>query len=374
MRTLAVELLLAGTLCVALPARGAESPVGFRVIQKRDTTRAIKSAPEGRPIQIAVWYPAKPAKAAASSLMRYRDYMALGLSEKSFAPPSPASVEQMLGEYRKFLAATGVESADAEALIATPMRAIREAPAAEGSFPLVLLAPGNAQSAEDMAALAEELAAHGFLVASVPSPTRISGPMQSEADIPEKADEQATDLGFARRALGSQAREGRIGVVGHSFGARAALLLAMRDSDVAAVASLDGGIGAKTGAGLLEKARGFSKERMRAPLLHVYEELDPQMAPDFTLIRSLDRSDRWLIRAGALHHIHFTTIGALVAVSPGLFKATSATEETSPAWAALLDATESFLGAFVAQPPEDAARWQPPESRELRVEKLPASR
>jgi hypothetical protein len=134
------------------------------------------------------------------------------------------------------------------------------------------------------------------------------------------------------------------------------------------VASLDGGIGAKTGAGLLEKARGFSKERMRAPLLHVYEELDPQMAPDFTLIRSLDRSDRWLIRAGALHHIHFTTIGALVAVSPGLFK------ETSPAWAALLDATESFLGAFVAQPPEDAARWQPPESRELRVEKLPASR
>jgi hypothetical protein len=140
------------------------------------------------------------------------------------------------------------------------------------------------------------------------------------------------------------------------------------------VVSLDGGIGAKTGAGLLEKARGYSRERMRAPLLHVYEELDPQMAPDFTLLRSLDRSDRWLIRAGALHHIHFTTIGALVAVSPGLFRATSATTETEPAWLALLETTESFLGAFVAGPAEDAARWQPPESRELRVEKLPASR
>jgi dienelactone hydrolase len=280
----------------------------------------------------------------------------------------------MLGEYRKFLAATGVESADAEALIATPMRAVRDAPAAEGSFPLVLLAPGNAQSAEDMAALAEFLAAHGFLVASVPSPTRISGPMESEADIPEKADEQATDLGFARRALGVQAREGRVGVAGHSFGARAAVLLAMRDADVAAVVSLDGGIGSKTGAGLLEKARGFARERMRAPLLHVYEELDPQMAPDFALIRSLDRSERWLVRAGALHHIHFTTIGALVAFSPGLFKATAATAETEPAWDALLETTGSFFAAFVAEAPDAQTSWAPPESRELRVERLPASR
>src|SRR5215470_14150267 len=76
----------------------ADSPVGFRVIQKRDTSRSIKGAPEGRPIQIAVWYPAKPGKSPSSALMRYRDYMALGLSEKSFSAPTPAGVEQMLGE------------------------------------------------------------------------------------------------------------------------------------------------------------------------------------------------------------------------------------------------------------------------------------
>src|SRR5215471_14607215 len=128
-------VLFASALLGATVLAAAESPVGFRVIQKRDPTRSIQGAPEGRPIQIAVWYPAKPAKASASTLMRYRDYMTLSLSEKSFAPPTPAAVEQMLGEYRKFLAATGVESADAEALIATPMRAIRDAPAAEGSFP-----------------------------------------------------------------------------------------------------------------------------------------------------------------------------------------------------------------------------------------------
>src|SRR5262249_53261893 len=116
---------------------------------------------------------------------------------------------------------------------------------------------------------------------------------------------------------------------------------------------------------------------MRAPLLHVYEELDAQMAPDFTLIRSLDRSDRWLVRAGALHHIHFTTIGALVPFSPGLFKATSATTETEPACNALLETPRAFFSAFVAETPDartETARWQPPESRELRAERLPASR
>jgi dienelactone hydrolase len=98
--------------------------------------------------------------------------------------------------------------------------------------------------------------------------------MQSEADIPIKAGEQASDLAFARKAIGELARRGGVGVAGHSFGARSALLLAMRESDVVAVVSLDGGIGAKTGKGMLEKARGFSRERMRAPLLHFYEELD----------------------------------------------------------------------------------------------------
>jgi len=369
------RLLCLAAFVLAASVVIAESPVGFRVLEKRDASRPLKDAAGGRPIQIAVWYPAAPGKATSDGpRMRFRDYMILGLSERSFAAPSSDAVEQMLGEYRKFLVATGVDASEAEALLTTQMAAVRDAPAAEGSLPLILLAPGNAQSAEDMAALAEFLAARGFLVASVPSPTRISGPMQSEADIPSKADEQASDLGFARQALRAQAREGRVGAVGHSFGARSALLLAMRDADVSAVVSLDGGIGARTGAGLLEKSRGFSRDRMHAALLHFYEELDPQMAPDFTLIRSLDRSDRWLVRVSGMHHIHFTTIGALIGASPGLFRATAATAETATARDLVLQGTESFLTQFVGPRPDRPARWQPPSGETLRVEALPASR
>jgi len=75
--------------------------------------------------------------------------------------------------------------------------------------------------------------------------------MKSEEDILSKAEEQAADLVFAIKALQKwpSMRPGPAALVGHSFGARSALLVAMSERDIAALVSLDGGIGAKTGAG-----------------------------------------------------------------------------------------------------------------------------
>lgn len=360
-------------LCARLAA--AESAVGFRVLERRDVSRPLKDFPLGRPMQISLWYPAAPASGApAAAPMLYRDYLILGLSERSFSAPRPEAIGVMLAEHRKFLESTGLTAAEADGLLATPMHGRRDAPAAPGAFPLVLMAPGNSQSAEDMAALAEALASRGFRVACVPSPTRISGPMESEADIAVKADEQASDLAFSRAILGGKDRAAPTVVVGHSFGARSALLWAMRDPSVAGVVSLDGGIGSATGKGRLEAARGFSRERMTAPLLHFYEELDPQMAPDFGLIRSLARCDRWLVRVADMHHVHFTTVGALIAVSPGLSRATSATGETAEAWQEVGEVTLSFLRDRFNERKSRATRWRVPAGRDLKVEAIPAAR
>ncbi len=355
----------------------AELPVGFRVLERRDVSRPLKDFPLGRPIQVSLWYPAATAPASgppAAAPMLYRDYMILGLSERSFSPPRPEAIEVMLTEYRKFLESTGLTAQEAESLLATPMHARRGARSAPGTFSLILMAPGNSQTAEDMAGFAEALAAHGFRVASVPSPTRISGPMTNEADIAVKADEQASDLAFAQAILSGTDRAARTVVVGHSFGARSALLWAMRDPSVAGVVSLDGGIGSATGKGWLEKARGFSRERMSAPLLHFYEDVDPQMAPDFELIRSLDRCDRWLVRVADMHHVHFTSLGALIAVSPGLARATSATGETAEAWQEVGEATLSFLRHCLSARRSKSSRWRVPSERDFKVEPLPASR
>ena len=121
------------------------------------------------------------------------------------------------------------------------------------------------------------------------------------------------DLALAASKIKSRAELDREGmaVVGHSFGARAALLLAMSEPSVRAVVSLDGGIGAKTGRGQLERSGLFRPEAMTAPILHFYEEVDAFMAPDWSLIASLAGSRRFLVKVPAMRHVHFTSVGPL---------------------------------------------------------------
>ncbi len=367
------DWVLIGLGCVlllplALPAPSAQArppqEIGFRVIERLDASRATKQYPSGRPVQIAFWYPS--ASASASPTLAYRDYVQLAGWETSFAPAGRKSrEEQAVAQYKTELSSAGVKPEDADALLGTRMQAFRDAPAARGRYPLVLIAPGNNQSVHDQAFLAEDLAGRGYVVAAVPSPTRIGARMTKEAEIPEFAEAQAADLAIALRNARFEpiVRAGKYGVVAHSFGARSALLLAMRDPEVGGLVSLDGGIGAKAGKGWLEKARGYNRARATAAILHLYEEIDKNMVPDFDLLRSLDRSERFVIRVDAMAHVHFSSVGAQVGTVPALARASSATARTGDAWNAMAAATASFLDHFVADlGGTKRSAWTPPAS------------
>jgi pimeloyl-ACP methyl ester carboxylesterase len=341
--------------------------VGFRVLAERDAGRPLE---DGRslPVQIAVWYPAAKASGAR---MTYRDYFLLTASE-THPEKTPWKAERRMAieGFESFLASVGVTQSDAARLLATPMTAVRAAGPAAERFPLVLIAQGNGQSAHDQAFLAEYLASHGYVVATSPSPARLTGPMKSEEDIPSKAEEQAADLVFAIKALRTwpSVRPGAAALVGHSFGARSALLVAMSERDIAALVSLDGGIGAKTGAGMLERSRLFDTKKMTAPLLHFFEESDPFMAPDFTLLRSLGPGERFVVRVPDVRHIHFTSIGALISVAPSLAKATSANERTRWSYEAVCRSTISFLDAAVKESGSTKKGWTPSNPDTLKME------
>jgi dienelactone hydrolase len=317
-------------------------------------------------VQISVWYPA----VSGGAPLEFRDYVALSASEID-ERPAPAAVAAAVEGYRSFLTSAGISARDADAWLSTKMRATRDPLPATGRFPLVLIAQGNGQSAHDQAFVAELLASRGYVVATTPSQGRIDGPMKSEEDIAVQADAQAADLAFAARKLrvGPGPRAGRYGVVAHSFGARSALLLAMRDSDVGAIVSLDGGIGAKAGKGQLEKARGFDLARGTAPLLHLYEEGDRFMVPDLEFLRSLS-GPRWLIRVDGIRHVHFSSTGAMAKIAPAAAKATSATPETAAAWDLVADATASFLDRFLRDAAPLRALWEPPASPLLHMVNL----
>jgi dienelactone hydrolase len=234
---------------------------------------------------VDLWYPSLPNGRA----MHFRDYLG------ATAP----DLEQFLHE-------RGISPEGIASFVDAHVYATREATRASGKFPLVLIAQGNGQDAADQAMLAEFLASHGYVVASVPSPMKKHS-MTDESQIGAFAEEQASALEHARDIAARVVRidRNRQAVIGHSFGARAALLLASRNRNIRAIVSLDGGIGTATGNQYLK----FNRDAKLPPLLHIYEELDPFMKPDFTFLKSLRVAKLTVTPAIGMHHIHFTTYG-----------------------------------------------------------------
>ena len=262
---------------------------------------------EGR-TRIDVWYPS----ADTGPRMVFGDY--LGAATDGFAD---------------FLRNTGVGSATVDSFVNSPLRAIRDAQPLNGSFPLVLLAQGNQQDGADQAILAEFLVSNGFVVASTPSPM-LRTPMERQSQLAEFAEMQAADLRAAVATVATVVRAdtSRLLLVSHSFGARSALLIAMQDSRVRALVSLDGGIGTGTGIAELRSAPSFRADARVPPILHVYEELDAVMKPDFAFLRGL-RADTLVLEQAAIRHVHFTTFGFAASVFPEIAKVTRANAETA---------------------------------------------
>jgi dienelactone hydrolase len=320
-------LVTLGLLLVALPGAAADSPalwgrltpgphtVGFRVLRHRD---AARTQPDGsrRPVQISLWYPAAGTQGAP---LRYGDYVLVSAGETTLAEPTPAEAAAALAAYRRFLASNGVPEAGVAAWMEAPLAAHRDAPAVRAPSPLVLIAQGNGGAVQDQAVLGEFLASHGFVVATCPSPVRLGARMESDADVLPVAEAQALDLAFALDVLRRDRRVHThgLGLVGYSFGARAALLLAARQPAAKALVSLDGGIGTASGGPWLTPS-ALDRARFRVPILHVYEEVEAFMRPDFTLLDSLAGAEQLRLKVTGLHHMDLITLGFASAALPEL--------------------------------------------------------
>ena len=95
----------------------------------------------------------------------------------------------------------------------------------------------------------------------------------------------------------------RIGAVGFSFGGSAALLAAMRNARIGAVASLDGAVGFQHVLALTRRTEGFSAARLRAPLLHLQGADAPWR--DLSLVEELRLADRFWVDLSGGEHLDF---------------------------------------------------------------------
>jgi dienelactone hydrolase len=241
------EPLLWGSL------RPGPHAVGYRSLFQLDHTRqydpewrtdpAQPPVHKPRPILICAWYPARKTTAEP---MRYRDYLdvpsgdePLGRFVKRLSRHLVAVVsDDTVG--KEPANRTPAETAAFERLLATKTFAVKDAPPAEGRFPVVIYHPGLGGTPEDNSALFELLASHGFVVLSSAYPN----PDADQVHIGSDLHTSFRDLEFLSR----YARElpfadaDRLAAMGHSWGAIAVLhWAALPGSSLRAFVTLDSG-------------------------------------------------------------------------------------------------------------------------------------
>lgn len=221
--------------------------MGLRVVEQFDTSRVFGHA-RARPLQTLIWY---PAGSNASSSMTVGDYMNLWRTETSFDRPKRSA------RAREWLAAISPA-------LGMPLRAIRDAEALVGSFPVVIYAPSFSSVSWENADLCEYLASHGFVV--IASASLGANSRNMTADL-AGANAQARDISFLigyARTL-AHADPCRVAVAGFSWGGLSNLFAAARDNRIRALIALDGSI--RYWPGLVRQAEDVQPKRMTIPLL-----------------------------------------------------------------------------------------------------------
>lgn len=344
--------------------------VGFTSKILYDESR-LREGSKPRWVQFGYWY---PSSRYGVKPLSYGDYIRIAAAETTGVDATIRGTRDIKA-FRDLLVSRSVPEKVADAFIDGPLYARRNAPSDFGPFSLIVLAQGNGQSAGDQAVLGEYLASYGYWVLTSPSQSRITGEPSSDDRVGDAAIDQLADMWLIQREvmMSLMLRKGEgMAVIGHSFGGRSALFFGMSDPlSVKAIVSLDGGIGTATARESFESARAFVTGTHLPPLLHIYEDLDEPMKPDWSTLKRLTAArEIWIARAGDLHHHHFTTLGAASGKFPEIGKATGATEKTGPQYAATLELTLAFIEATLHK---DSTMLKKIQSRPdaLKLERLP---
>lgn len=229
---LLLSLLLYLAISPADPAPGPHA-VGFLARWSLDPGRSWRTAFDDgatyggtgapRPVLVLCWYPARPCDRAP---LRHGELFDLPSDDPALAPLSEALREFALDVLaEEALEVPRAELDDAhravwQALLDAPTLAVRDAPRAEGTFPLVVFHSGAVSSFEDDAWLCAWLASHGYVVLASAYPNGDGEDLATDGADASVADVRHL-LRVARELPGVDAR--RLAVAGHSLGAQATL-------------------------------------------------------------------------------------------------------------------------------------------------------
>jgi dienelactone hydrolase len=357
--TLALGSLLLSAALSQPPDGGASKPfglepgshsVGFQLIEARDESRAvtggIASTPRPRPIRTYLWYPAAAKK--HSRPMSFARYATLADDDVWPAEIAGRLRDQLPFARRPLARSLGPDAY--EALLRRPVLAAENAKPLDGTFPLIVIGQGlYYESPTAFAALGEYLAGRGFVVATAPFVGTNSPFVRVDA---EDLETQIRDLEFVvaqARRLAFVSPE-RLGVFGFDMGGMSGLILAMRNPDVDAFASMDSGILHPHPSGLPRSSSHYDPFALRIPWLHGMGDLDPNQPADSdatTLFDEAVYSNRYRLIVEGLGHGDFTSYALVEGrrERPGYWGAV--TPEIAARHALVAEYVHRFFDAFL---------------------------
>jgi len=226
------------------------------------------------------------------------------------APEGFAELNRIMKQRSRDDSGGSVPRSDIPALQALEMNAYRNAQPATGRFPVVLCFGGLNAPINSNAIMAEYLATHGYIVASI----SLIGPSDEETSQSRTSqDFEATvrDMEFAWSVLQDEPNvdRTRLAVMGHSVGAIEAVILAMRNAEVSAVIGLDGTYGFEGLSSALTNSYAYDPGKLRAAFLDLRRARGAQgnESLDLSAIESFRHADRTFITIDKMHHSDFTS-------------------------------------------------------------------
>ncbi len=346
-------ILLSGTTLFATESafRGALEPgphaVGFQILPRFDYGRPYKlktdydgnkiSGERARPIQINVWYPAEN---SGQPGMPLSEYVHLTSIEETPGELTDQGKQQSENSFLKARWFQGYPEDGLKELLQKQTAAIRNGRPADGKYPLIVIANSTGIAAPfGHFVLAEYLARHGYVVASIPT----RGAQSPALDIRDTA-VQMQDIQFTIAALHDHPAvdPDRLALVGFGWGGVATALLAMHNPDVDAMISLDSAPANKFGFSILFKSSFYQPNQFRIPLLHITNQEENPYAEN-SFFKGTKFSSAQYVKIKGLSAADFSSFAMIKALLP----AKEGRPDVKSGYEALCVYVHQFLNATV---------------------------
>ena len=248
MKTIIISFFLFISLNINCFAQNSEKDlynVGFQYYKTIDTTRqyVMNSDTTFRPLLIHYWYPSK--REISASRLTFKNYIDLIAIREDYNKPIKEVNAQSNGFINAYLGFAKQHynidtSTTTQNVLDYPVKAIQDAPMIGKSFPLIIYAPSNSKSSAQNFIICETLASNGFNVISVGSAGTMTLKRFEEKSSTEA---QVLDMEFILKYFKDSLdiQHSGLGLFGFSSGCIATALYQMRNNEVNAIFSLDGG-------------------------------------------------------------------------------------------------------------------------------------